>query len=141
MCTLRNNGRRKSCPTLPRLLSEATRQRSNFGSRLPADFLAGHLIQLKASQKQAGMVGEHLDLTSDEDGDGDGRQAGDGPHAEQFGRTRPFLGIRFVCCDVYARIYANRELTAFQGHCPRCSRPVVVKIEPGGSTERFFEAG
>lgn len=85
------------------------------------------------------MVGEHLDLTSDDDGSG--RQDEGCPRGEQFSPTRPFLGIRFVCCDVYARIYANRELTAFQGHCPRCSRPVVVKIEPGGSTERFFEAG
>jgi hypothetical protein len=89
------------------------------------------------------MVGENLDLSSEPD---DGRDAGgraDGDQLERSGASaaRPYLGVRFVCCDVYARIYINRDLTAYQGHCPKCSRPLVVRISPDGSDQRFFEAG
>jgi len=83
------------------------------------------------------MAGENLDLSSEPDDDRDGnRKIGSGASA-----GRPYLGVRFVCCDVYARIYINRDLTAYQGHCPKCSRQLVVKISPDGSDARFFEAG
>lgn len=85
------------------------------------------------------MVGENLDLSSEPD---DGRDAaGKRKDRAPAPAGRPFLGVRFVCCDVYARIYVNRDLTAYQGHCPKCSRPLVVQISPDGSDERFFEAG
>lgn len=82
------------------------------------------------------MVGENLDLSSDPD---DGK--GGTPRDRSKSSARPFLGVHFVCCDAYARIYVNRELTAYQGHCPKCSRPLVVKISADGSDARFFEAG
>ncbi|HAN98597.1 MAG TPA: hypothetical protein DCQ98_14700 [Planctomycetaceae bacterium] len=59
--------------------------------------------------------------------------------AETDRSGRPFLGVRFHCCATYARIYRNREGTAYQGHCPRCSNPVRVEIAPGGSDSRFFD--
>ena len=55
---------------------------------------------------------------------------------------RPFIGVTFKCCNVYSRIYLNREGTAFEGRCPRCYRKKVVVrvVEKGGTSERFFEA-
>lgn len=93
-----------------------------------------------AGEKAKKMVGENLDLTSEpDDGDEASRRRRE-RDASQLG-GRPFLGVHFVCCDVYSRIYVNRELTAYQGHCPKCSRPIVVKISAEGSDSRFFEAG
>lgn len=54
---------------------------------------------------------------------------------------RRFVGIHFVCCDVYARIYINRAGTAYSGYCPRCAKRIDLKIGPGGTDQRFFTAG
>ena len=57
------------------------------------------------------------------------------------GAARPFLGVHFDCCQIYARIYRNHERTAYAGNCPRCSRPVRIIIGEGGTSDRFFNAG
>jgi hypothetical protein len=75
------------------------------------------------------MAGEHLDLESSP-----------GETADKPAGQRRFIGIHFACCDRYARIYVNREETAYIGNCPRCLRQVTLKIGPGGSSERFFTA-
>ena len=75
------------------------------------------------------MSEERIDLTSEP-------PARD-PSSPQRGG---FVGITFGCCGTYARIYRNREGTAYVGNCPRCARPVRLKIGPGGSDERFFTA-
>lgn len=54
--------------------------------------------------------------------------------------SRPYVGIIFRCCGVYARIYRNAHGSAYEGHCPRCARPVRIKISPDGIDARFFEA-
>lgn len=51
---------------------------------------------------------------------------------------KKFLGIMFDCCGVYGRIYKNKEGTAYTGRCPKCMRPVNVKIGEGGTGQRFF---
>jgi len=53
---------------------------------------------------------------------------------------RKFLGVHFQCCNVYARLYINREQTAYRGGCPRCGRRLEVKIGHGGTDTRFFKA-
>jgi hypothetical protein len=79
------------------------------------------------------MSGEHLDLSTD----------GIDPRRSNSNRTneRKFVGVRFVCCDVYARVYINRDETAYEGNCPKCAKRVRLKIGPGGTDARFFTAG
>lgn len=78
------------------------------------------------------MSGKNLDLTSDPGGCRKG-----GPHPRTH---RRFLGVQFACCDVYGRVYVNREETAYVGGCPRCGRRIRFAIGPGGTAARFFRA-
>ena len=43
----------------------------------------------------------------------------------------PFLGIQFMNCGTYTRIYRNADKTAYQGMCPSCGVPIKVRIDPG----------
>jgi len=54
--------------------------------------------------------------------------------------NRPWIGVRFECCDVYTRVYRNHEGTAYTGQCPKCRRPVTFRVGPGGTDSRFFLA-
>ncbi len=54
--------------------------------------------------------------------------------------ARPFIGMHFRCCKVYARIYLNAAGTAFVGWCPRCAKKAEVKVAAHGSPTRFFSA-
>jgi hypothetical protein len=79
------------------------------------------------------MAGEHLDLSI-------GPPEGDRPGGPARDASRSFVGVRFDCCSIYARIYINDERTAYEGRCPRCCRAVRLMIGPGGSNSRFFTA-
>ena len=54
---------------------------------------------------------------------------------------RPWLAIQWKCCTTYSRVYRNAAGDAYEGRCPRCGKPVRVKVGEGGTSSRFFEAG
>ncbi len=58
--------------------------------------------------------------------------------AESRAPSRPFIGVRFACCDVYVRIYRSADGTSYRGHCPRCAKPVNFTVGPGGTDARTF---
>jgi len=84
------------------------------------------------------MAGERLDLVSGEDLKP--RQPVEQQSDGESDRRGRFLGITFACCGVYARIYLNRDGTAYEGRCPRCFKNVRLLVGPGGSDSRFFTA-
>jgi hypothetical protein len=53
-------------------------------------------------------------------------------------QARKYIGMTFECCQVYQRVYVNRQGTAYEGRCPKCMRLFKVKIGPGGTDQRFF---
>ena len=46
----------------------------------------------------------------------------------------------FECCNIYRRVYINKEGNAYEGHCPKCFAEVKVQIGTDGSDTRFFRA-
>lgn len=75
--------------------------------------------------------GSQLDLASD------AKPAEPRSGTDKKGR---FLGVKFECCGIYARIYPNRTGDAYEGRCPRCMKAVRVGIGPEGGNSRFFTA-
>lgn len=63
-------------------------------------------------------------------------QAGGGRAA----RGRPFLGVLFECCGVYARVYRRPQDSMYVGRCPRCLRVLKVRVGPDGTPTRFLRA-
>jgi hypothetical protein len=78
------------------------------------------------------MAGENLDLTS---------EVANAAHGEAGRAGRRFVGVHFVCCDVYSRVYVNNDETAYVGNCPKCAKRVTLQIGSGGTDARFFTAG
>ncbi|HEX9782689.1 MAG TPA: hypothetical protein VGA56_08160 [Opitutaceae bacterium] len=62
------------------------------------------------------------------------------PPAQPHEKGRPFLGVRFVKCSTYGRLYLNMKGNAYLGRCPRCGAPVRVLVGEHGTAQRFFQA-
>lgn len=78
------------------------------------------------------MLGENIDLSSNTPP----KPESDAASSEK----RRYIGVNFACCDVYQRVYVNRDETAYMGHCPRCARRVRFEVGPGGTDARVFIA-
>ncbi len=61
-------------------------------------------------------------------------------NGREAAQPRPFLGVQFVRCGVYGRLYRNKEQTAYEGCCPKCGVRYRIKIGEGGTSTRFFQA-
>lgn len=110
-------------------------------------------VDWRASEK---MRGDRLDLTSEPDFSVRGRvttrttvnslpdASQDKISREPSGKDKPegrrYVGVRFHCCGVYVRVYVNKSGTAYEGRCPKCAKPVRLKIGDGGTNCRIFNA-
>ncbi len=56
------------------------------------------------------------------------------------GVRKRFIGVKFDCCQVYTRVYINKEETAYEGRCPKCLRKIGIKVHRDGLNCRFFSA-
>ncbi len=54
--------------------------------------------------------------------------------------ARPYIGILFECCGVYARIYRQPDHMVYKGRCPKCLATVRARVSPDGSACRIFRA-
>ena len=54
---------------------------------------------------------------------------------------RPWIGMHWRCCDVYARIYRHPEADRYRGSCPRCGRSTTLRVGSGGTSARSFTFG
>ena len=52
--------------------------------------------------------------------------------------SRPFLMVNFACCGVYRRIYRSADGLRYEGHCPKCAKPVKFRVADGGTDARAF---
>ncbi len=55
-------------------------------------------------------------------------------------RVRPWIGVLFECCGVYARVYREPSVARYDGRCPRCGVPVTVRVSPEGVESSFIRA-
>ena len=84
------------------------------------------------------MKGKQLDLIRDASLVAGNTEAAGNAGGNSDGR--PFLGVHFACCEVYSRVYLNREETHYLGNCPRCAKQVRFQVGTGGTDARFFTA-
>ena len=79
------------------------------------------------------VPGEHLDLSSD------------GPNREGSGsksaKDRRFVGVQFTCCDVYTRVYINRDRDRLRGPLPEVCQEGAAGDWAGRDRRAVFYGG
>ncbi len=55
-------------------------------------------------------------------------------------KDKKFIGILFECCNVYRRIFINKDGNAYEGRGPLGYGKVKVTIGSHGTDQRFFNA-
>jgi len=68
------------------------------------------------------------------------RQEEPAPGQSAQSGAKPWLGILFECCNVYSRIYKNRDGSAYAGRCPKCQAEIRASVGNGGTSQRIFRA-
>jgi len=53
---------------------------------------------------------------------------------------RPWIGIRWMCCNVYSRVTRHKDVKMYAGRCPKCLKSINIRVAPGGSSCRMFIA-
>jgi hypothetical protein len=77
--------------------------------------------------------GEHFEVLSCSDSPG-----GEGDRLSP--RGRPWIGIHFECCAVYARVYRDPESPQYNASCPKCGCGICIRVGPEGVNGRIFRA-
>ena len=66
----------------------------------------------------------------------------DGSQKEKMDpRERAYISVYFKCCRTFARIYKNKDGTAYVGWCPKCLAKVTARCGRGeeGTDQRIFQ--
>jgi hypothetical protein len=62
------------------------------------------------------------------------------PREPVGGQARPYLGVLFECCGVYARVYRRPDAPQYEGRCPKCLRELHVRVAADGVNTRLLRA-
>ena len=62
------------------------------------------------------------------------------PPPDDHSAARPYIGVLFECCAVYARVYRQPEDRVYSGRCPKCLRMLRVRVGRDGVSTRIFRA-
>jgi hypothetical protein len=66
--------------------------------------------------------------------------AGRDAPARRRKQPRPYIGILFECCGVYARAYRQSDRMLYLARCPLCLRTARVRVGKHGTDARLFRA-
>jgi len=54
---------------------------------------------------------------------------------------KPFIGVRFACCNVYSRLYLVHNKKEYSLACPKCGRRAFFVADRNAPPDRFIEVG
>jgi hypothetical protein len=62
------------------------------------------------------------------------------PAATSGADQRPWIGVQFACCGIYARVYRRIDTHFYLVKCPHCGQKSTVRVAPGGVSSRLFRS-